>query len=144
MKKILFTILILLLFFTACTSYENTLIINDAKINLLGIADTQEKSYMGLSFRESMCKKCGMLFPFEGKKEHSFVMRDMMFPLDIIWIDDNKIVKIDKNLEPEGHETKNIYRSGQPINNVLELNGGFTDKYNIKVGDTVYYSLEKK
>ena len=143
MKKILFAILTLSLFFTACTRYENTLIINDTKINLVGIADTQEKSYMGLSFRESMCNNCGMLFSFEGKREHSFVMRDMMFALDIVWIDENKIVKIDKNLEPEGHETKHIYSSGQAINNVLELNGGFADKYNIKVGDELHYNLEK-
>lgn len=144
MNKIIFTILSLSLFLTACTKYENYLIIGDTKINLVGIADTQEKAYMGLSFRDAMCKNCGMLFPFEKKREHSFVMRDMMFSLDIVWIDENRIVKIDKNLEPEGHETEHVYGSGQAINNVLELNGGFTDRHNIKVGDEIHYNLGKK
>jgi uncharacterized membrane protein (UPF0127 family) len=143
MKKNLFILLFSILIFTACSSYDNNLSINKTKINLVDIADTQEKSYMGLSFRESICANCGMLFSFEEKKEHTFVMRDMMFPLDIIWIDDEIVVKISKNLEPEGHDTKNIYKSDQSVNNVLEVNGGFTDKENIKVGDMVKYNLQK-
>ena len=84
-----------------------------------------------------------MLFPFDNKQNHTFVMRDMMFPLDIIWIDENKIVKIDKNLPPEGHDFKKLYSSNQPVNNVLEVNAGFTDKKNIKVGDILEYNIDK-
>ena len=125
------------------TSYENTLKINNTKINIIGVADTQEKSYLGLSFRESICPNCGMLFPFEGKNEHAFVMRDMMFPLDIIWINDDKIIKIDKKLPPEGHDFKNVYKSGSPVDYVLEVNAGFCDKNNIKIGDKLTYNLKK-
>lgn len=143
MNKVILTILSLSIFLSACTKHESYIIVDDTRINLLEIADTQEKSYMGLSFRDSMCKNCGMLFPFKEEKERSFVMRDMMFSLDIVWISDDEIVKIDKNLEPEGHETKNIYSSGQVVDNVLELNAGFTDRNNIKIGDIIHYNLKQ-
>jgi uncharacterized membrane protein (UPF0127 family) len=34
-------------------------------------------------------------------------MRNMLFPLDIIWINDDEIIKIDKNLPPEGDKPEN-------------------------------------
>ncbi|MDA3839667.1 MAG: DUF192 domain-containing protein [Patescibacteria group bacterium] len=142
--KIKFIFLFFSLFFilSACSGGGDYIKINDARINLIGIADNNDKAYLGLSFKESICANCGMLFPFDGKKIHNFVMRDMMFPLDIIWIDDNKIIKIDKNLQPEGHEVKNVYSSDQPVNNVLEVNAGFSDKKNIEIGDILVYKFE--
>lgn len=68
-------------------------------------------------------------------------MRLMHFPLDIIWITDGKIVKIDKNLPPEGTEPKEHYSSGQPVNYVLELNAGFTLDNMIQIGDKVQISI---
>lgn len=140
--KILLT---LVLFFsvTGCSSSipDDYIEINNKKINLIGIADNSDLSYMGLSFRESICENCGMLFPFEEKSKKTFVMRDMFFPLDIIWISDDVIVKIDKNLPPEGSEPENFYKSVVPVNFVLEVNGGFTDDYNINVGDKVNFNL---
>ncbi len=139
-------LLLFILFFSVagCSSssvYDNYIEINNKKINLIGVADNSDLSYMGLSFRESICENCGMLFPFEEKSEKTFVMRDMLFPLDIIWISDDIIVKIDKNLPPEGSNPKNFYKSETPVNFVLEVNGGFTDDYNIGVGDKVNFNL---
>jgi len=141
MRKILLLGVLSVLILSACTTYENSLKINSKKINLIGIADSSEKSYLGLSFRDSICDNCGMLFPFEQKVKHSFVMRDMLFPLDIVWIDGDEIVKISKNLPPEGHDFKNIYNSDFSVNNVLEVNGNFCDENNIKVGDKIEYNL---
>ncbi len=111
-------------------------IIND-KIIEVEIAGTAETHYRGLSNRKNLCENCGMLFVFPDKKERTFVMRNMNFPLDIIWIDDDKIVKIDKNLPPEGKNPANNYNSGAPVNYVLEVNGGFADKNNIKTGNKI-------
>ncbi len=139
MKKLYILIfLILPLAPFACSKNEDYVVINNTNIELIGIADDADKAYMGLSFKESMCEDCGMLFPFDEKKVRTFAMRDMMFPLDIIWIDDNKIVKIHKNLEPEGHIVQNLYSSDFSVNNVLEVNAGFSDKNNIKVGDELH------
>lgn len=97
-------------------------------------ANTDKAKYKGLSGRKDLCADCGMLFPFNGLKEPSFVMRDMNFPLDIIWLKENKIIKIDKNLPPEGNNPEKIYTSSEPADMVLEVNGGFCDEKGIREG----------
>ncbi len=102
-------------------------------------AKTPVELYKGLSGRDSLCQNCGMLFIFPDKAGRTFVMRNMLFPIDILWIDGEKIVKIDEELPlpifPEGGE----YHSGQPVDYVLEVSNGFCRKNNIKAGDRVEY-----
>jgi len=112
--------------------------INNAEIKV-DLAKTSLEQYKGLSGRESLCPNCGMLFIFKNKDEKTFVMRDMMFPLDIIWINDRKIVKIDRNLQPENSSNLTNYQSEEPVNYVMEVNAGFCEKNNIKIGDEVKY-----
>ncbi len=106
------------------------------------IADDFEEQIKGLSNRDNLDDDSGMLFVFQDKQIRRFWMKNMYFPLDIIWIDDNKIVKIDKNLPPEGENPQNIYSSEIPVNYVLEVNGGYCDKHNIKVGSEVILKIE--
>ncbi len=120
---------------------EKTVTINTAKISVQ-IADTKEKRVKGLSGVNSLPEDGGMLFVFESKGVTTlFWMKDMLIPLDIIWIGDGKVIKIDKNvpIPPTGYRDANIktYSPGQPIDYVLEVNAGFSDKNKIKVGDTV-------
>lgn len=147
MKKLIYILTvaaIAILFYIVKTNQisdlDYTKVIIDNKIIEAEIADTAEKHYQGLSNRKNLCDNCGMLFIFPDKKERTFVMRDMNFPLDIIWIDDDKIVKIDKNLLPEGSNPKMLYSSGQPVNYVLEMNSGYAGKHGFKTGDMVKYS----
>jgi uncharacterized membrane protein (UPF0127 family) len=107
-------------------------------------ATTDSVRYQGLSNRESLCKNCGMLFVWPDKTIRTFVMRNMRFPLDIIFIADDKIVKIDSNLAPEGPNPKEIYESSVPVNYVLEINGGLSDLYGIEVGDEAFISITEK
>lgn len=113
-----------------------TLSINDKKINI-DIAFSDNDQYRGLSDRESLCGDCGMLFHFSDYNQRAFVMRNMKFPLDIIFINDNKIINIASNLAPEGDNPASIYYSEGKANDVLELNGGYCEKNNIKVGDKI-------
>lgn len=113
----------------------------DVKINnhliKANISNTQEQRYRGLSNRKSLCADCGMLFIFPEKDLRKFVMRNMNFPLDIIFISDNKIINIEQKLKPEGSQPQNIYSSISPANMVLELNATYCEKNNIKVGDKI-------
>ena len=66
----------------------------------------------------------------------------MLFPLDMIWIDNKGIIAdIDKNVPKPSLDTPNsklpTYSSTQPIRYVLEVNTGFSDKYGVKLGDSV-------
>ena len=119
---------------------QPNVVINNTVISVM-VADEADEQYQGLSDRESMNKDSGMLFVFPDYQVKTFVMRRMQFPLDIIYIKDNKVVKIYKNLEPEGDNPVNKYTSPEPINYVLEINGGFSEVYGIEEGDEVEINL---
>ena len=105
------------------------------------IADTADKKAKGLSGRKSLDKSSGMLFIFPKDTEPAFWMKDMFFPIDIIWINDDKITQIDKNVpNPISGAIDSqlpLYRPSLPIDYVLEVNAGFSDKNNLGIGDYV-------
>ena len=167
MKKILLPILATILFITLVglltRKFQNqTLSISDnlpslAKTKIyvgeteipVEIADTFQKRQKGLSERESLAKGEGMLFVFAQENiQPPFWMKKMEFAIDIIWIDDNKIVQINEDVPAPEPDTPNselkFYSPNQPIDYVLEVSAGFVDENNIKIGDDVdLSSLEK-
>jgi uncharacterized membrane protein (UPF0127 family) len=105
------------------------------------IADNDYERQLGLMKRESMGEMQGMLFIFPEEKYQSFWMFNTLFSLDMLFINSNKeIVTIHKNTKPLSEES---YPSSKPAQYVLEVNGGFCDKYNIKVGDKVFWMETK-
>lgn len=151
MRKIFSLLAVLLIIGVAYTEIKNntkvgrSLEFPNVKINntiiKVAVADDIQEQIQGLSDRPSLEKDAGMLFVFDVKQERIFWMQRMNFPLDIIWIDGNKIVKIDKNIAPEGDSPEKRYPSQYKINYVLEVNAGFVDEQKIKVGDTIKYNL---
>lgn len=92
----------------------------------------------GLSGRKSLAVDNGMLFVFETPGIYSFWMADMFFPIDIIWIDEQKkIVHIENNVLPESFPT--TYTSSEPAKYVLEVPAGFSDKAGLLVGNPVLF-----
>lgn len=62
---------------------------------------THEERRVGLMSRTSLPEEDGMLFIFDKERIHKFWMKDMIIPLDVIWIDEKGIiVHIDKNVMP--------------------------------------------
>jgi len=133
---LLFGILIIFLFLFLENKKEEKyfLKINSIQIEL-EIARTPQQHYQGLSFRESLDDNSGMIFLFPDKEIRKFVMRDMLMSIDIIFIDDNEIVDIHKNLPFDLESQEIIYSSSVPVDKVLELKAGFSDQYNLSVGD---------
>lgn len=82
------------------------------------------EQYRGLSNREEIAENEAMLFLFNDLSEQTFVMRNMNFPLDIIFIRDNKIVNMYRDLEPEGSSPQYLYESKTPVDAVLEIKAG--------------------
>lgn len=99
------------------------------------LASSPDEHYLGLSHRDFLLEKSGMLFLFQEEEEISFLMRDMNFSLDILFINKNKIVNIYKNIPFDKNSQSILYKSIYPVDKVLELNGGFCDENKIKVGD---------
>lgn len=101
------------------------------------IADTPVARSKGLSGRGFLSEDRGMLFLFPFSGNYGFWMKDMKFPIDIIWIKDNKVVGMIIGSEPEEGEAPTIYNPPESIDKVLEINAGLTQKLGIRVGDEV-------
>ena len=111
---------------------------------MVEIADTRQKMQTGLSKRSSMTENQGMLFEFGSqKKTPAFWMKDMKFNLDLIWISDGKIIGITPNVPaPVGNVKRQIgnlpkFYPPSAVNEILEVNAGWTRKNNIKIGDAL-------
>lgn len=105
------------------------------------VAKDDNSRQIGLSGRNSLDQNKGMVFLFDKKGKYSFWMKNTLIPLDIIFIDEDKIVHIAKNAKPEKDivGTLPIYTTPYEADKVLEINGGLSDKYKFKNGDTVTF-----
>lgn len=98
------------------------------------IADDQAERVQGLSDRDALPENTGLLFLHEVSKQQSYWMKDMNFPIDILWIQDGVIVGYVKEAQPENPPTT-IYTSPVPVDTVLEVSSGFIEKNSVNEGD---------
>ena len=116
---------------------KKIMMISDVLITV-EISNTQEKRMRGLSGREYLPKKTGMLFVFDKIERHGIWMKDMNFSIDIIWINENdEIIYIIENAQPESYP--DVFLPLTPSKYVLEVNAGFVKENKIKMGDKVVF-----
>ncbi len=116
-----------------------------AKINnktyKLILAKTTQDQIKGLSGRDNLPKDTGMLFVFKDKGIYPFWMKNMKFPIDIIFLDDNEITDVFENAQipSAGQADADLqkYRPSQDVNYVLELNANESSAQGIKKGDKI-------
>src|SRR3989344_1119926 len=100
----------------------------------LEIADTSASRTMGLSGKTHLPSGSGMLFVFDHPDYYTFWMKDMKFPIDIIWIDENRqIVHIEKEVAPETYPKS--FRPSRKSLYVLEVEAGLVRENNISIGN---------
>lgn len=119
--------------------------IKNTKFNLI-LAKTDKDRMLGLSGRKNLATNTGMLFMFDKKDYYPFWMKDMKFPIDIIYIDNDKIVDIINNAPAP--KDKNIaslpvYKPKNAANYVLEINAGLSSKNKFSIGDKVKFQNVK-
>ena len=108
------------------------------------IAKSPEERARGLMFREGLEENTGMLLIFEEERHHAFWMKNVKFPLDIIWLDrDLKVVHISSNTPPCPAEPCVVYAPLKPAKYVLEVKANFTLKNNISIGDLFILHLPR-
>jgi uncharacterized membrane protein (UPF0127 family) len=112
--------------------------VNGKKIDLI-LAKSDNERMKGLSGRNSLGENQGMLFIFDKKDKYPFWMKEMKFPIDIIYLDDDTVVFIVENApEPKGQaDALTIYRPDKNANRVLELNAGKAREFGIKEGTKI-------
>ncbi|OHA85158.1 MAG: hypothetical protein A2408_03460 [Candidatus Yonathbacteria bacterium RIFOXYC1_FULL_52_10] len=100
------------------------------------IVDTLSTREQGLSGRTTLGEREGMLFVFETAEVYRFWMKDMMFPLDIIWIgEDWRVVDITHNALPTSYPA--TFAPQTPARYVLEVPAGTAKRESFAIGDEV-------
>ena len=115
---------------------HQTLTVGDATVQV-ELADTASLRERGLGGRSSLDQAAGMLFIFRAPGRYGFWMKDMKFPIDIIWIADGRIVDIAPEVQPDLPLQTYFPRASALW--VLEVNGGFAALHHLKIGDAVTY-----
>jgi len=133
------SIIVILLFRKTSKKYT-TVKINDVSVRA-EIAESLIERSKGLMFKKSLSENEGMLFVFDKEGYHRFWMMNMSFPIDIIWIDnEKKVVHIVKDAKPCGIIC-NSYVPEKEAKYVLEVNANFTTKNKINVDTKVIFTL---
>lgn len=101
---------------------------------LVGIARTLEERQRGLGSLFELPPQRGLLFVFEQSKRHGFWMKDMHFPIDIIFIKDGRVDSVARHLTPG--DLRGVYPKGE-IDQALEVNAG--EAMEVQSGDQVRF-----
>jgi uncharacterized membrane protein (UPF0127 family) len=129
---------------SSCCYRQVNITVNGIEL-VADVAASNEQRTKGLSVKDALGENEAMLFVFDTAGEHSFWMKNMKFPIDIIWLDSDKtVVHIEHNLEPCSFVT--FCPTYKPDNNnnslyVLETVAGFAKKHDIVEGTRVEFHL---
>ena len=100
------------------------------------LARTTSELKQGLSGTSSLPVGTGMLFIFEHPGGYGFWMKDMQYPLDIVWMDENlRVVEITQHLTPETFPE--VTYPQVPVKYVLELNADTAKQGGFVIGEKV-------
>jgi uncharacterized membrane protein (UPF0127 family) len=81
-----------------------------------------------------------MIFVFGEAGKRGFWMHNMAFPIDIVWVNENKIViGVTPDVSPETYP--NIFFPPEPVKYVVELNAGYAEENNIASGTPLTFVI---
>ncbi len=114
--------------------------VGDTTVNV-EIADDTDKRKKGLAGRDSLATDSGMLFVYSTPDKYIYWMKGVRFPIDIIWIRENQVVDLLKNvpIPKQGQSDNELprYTTSFTVDKVLEVNAGFINAHGVKLGDKV-------
>ena len=101
---------------------------------VLEVADTDATRQRGLMYRAELPPDHGMLFVFSDEQERMFWMKDVPFPLDIVFLgSDAQVVSI-RQMKPFDRSTT---YSHAPAKYAIELNKDAAEAVGLKVGTRI-------
>jgi uncharacterized protein len=123
------------------TSMKNKAVIGIRNQTIfVDVVDTESTRNRGLGKRSSIGVNEGMYFVFDDVGFHGIWMKDMQFPIDIVWIRDNRIVDIKENVDPQigaPLEELKTYFPKVLDDHVLELKAGRVKLLKAEIGDPI-------
>lgn len=98
------------------------------------VARTVHQKAKGLSGRPEVPADYAMLFPFKQEQPY-FWMKDMLVPIDIVWVNGKTVERIDANAQPDDGVMS--YQAPGPIDWVVEVQAGQSQSCGVKAGTTI-------
>lgn len=109
------------------------------------VARTADERSLGLSGRDALAEGAGMLFDLGQTRRATFVMRDMRFALDMVWIDaDRRVAGVTADVPPPADGEGGAlppYPSPGDVRYVLEVAAGVARELGIAEGATLEFTL---
>lgn len=97
------------------------------------IANTFQDRRAGLTYVRELDARQGMLFIYEAEKDQKASLKNVLIPLDIIFLDENrKIISVIKDTRPDSDEK---ITSGKPARYMLQTTAGFAERTGLDTGD---------
>ena len=109
----------------------------------VNVSDSFDERYTGLSDHESLGEDEGMLFVHPQEATHGYVMRDMAFPIDIVFVAENGTITTihHATVPPEGEDSPTYEGYGKYV---VEIPYEYTIEHGIEVGDRVEIPEENR
>jgi len=108
----------------------------------LALADSEAELVKGLSGVDTLNPNQGLLMQFDTDDKHGIWMKDMLIPLDIVWLNSNKkVIYIVKDAQPE-NPVSTVYTPKNDARYVIELPAGSVKKAGIKNGDIAEFHID--
>lgn len=106
------------------------------------VADEDDERVQGLSGRGILGDYEGMLFVMDKQDQYGFWMKDMLIPLDFIFIDsEGFIVDTMEKVQPCTEDECPSFSADSTFKYVIEVNSGFIENNRIVVGNSVVFNI---
>ena len=116
-------------------------VINGRAFNLEVASDAASRT-LGLGGRPALADDSGMLFVFPREGFHSFWMKDVSFPLDLLYIARDGTIMDIQRMEPEPgvpNADLTIYEPPVEVLLAIEINAGLAQRHGIEAGMAVSF-----
>ncbi|MBI3621689.1 MAG: DUF192 domain-containing protein [Nitrospirae bacterium] len=125
----------------AAAAEPTTLRLPTGRSLTLELAATPQQRNIGLMLRPSLAENHGMLFLFPRPDRHGIWMKNMLIPIDILWLDDHKqIIHVETNVPPCRIEPCLVYQPPTPAFYVIELAAGAALRADLRPGTVLSFT----
>ena len=125
----------------ASAGEETRLVCAEYKCFQSEVMSTPEGRERGLMSRDGLADDQGMLFIFDEPGDYPFWMKNMNFPIDIIWLDEVKtVVHAELNVPPCIKDPCPVYPPHVKALYVLEIASGEAVASGIKIGEQLTWN----
>ena len=99
------------------------------------VVDNDNTRAKGLSGRDAIASHAAMVFVFDAPDMRCFWMKDMKFPIDIVWVNADKVVvAIEPSVSPSSYPTNFCHADAQYV---VEVKAGTARDLGLKPGDAL-------